>query len=137
MSNLTISIFGNKIFLEIINEIKVFSKFNIKYYEDFDLCIKEAEAKNFLVIFLINEKNKNFFTKNKIKNFPSIFIAESQVLKNLSFNEYNEKLSMPFFIKDFEKKIISLIAKNEFKKNSLIKLQDYTIDKNERKIKKK
>jgi len=136
MSNLTISIFGNKIFLEIINEIKVFSKFNIKYYEDFDLCIKEAEAKNFLVIFLINEKNKNFFTKNKIKNFPSIFIAESQVLKNLSFNEYNEKLSMPFFIKDFEKKIISLIAKNEFKKNSLIKLQDYTIDKNERKIKK-
>ena len=136
MSNLTISIFGNKIFLEIVNEIKIFSKFNIKYYEDFDLCIKEAEAKNFLVIFFINEKSKSFFTKNKIKNFPSIFIAESQILKNLPFNEFNEKLSMPFFVKDFEKKIISIIAKNEFKKNSLIKLEDYIIDKNERKIKK-
>ncbi|HIF62323.1 MAG TPA: response regulator transcription factor [Candidatus Pelagibacter sp.] len=136
MSNLTISIFGNKIFLEIINEIKIFSKFNVKYYEDFDLCIKEAEVNNFLAVFFINEKNKNILTKNKIKNFPTIFIAEPSILKNFFFNEFNEKLSMPFFIKDFEKKIISLMAKNEFKKNSLIKLKSYVIDKNERKIKK-
>ena len=136
MINLTISIFGNKIFFEIISEMKIFSKFNIKYYEDFELCIKEAEINNFLVIFFISEKNKNLLPKNKTKNFPSIFVAEPRILKNLSFYDFNEKLSIPFFIKDFEKKIISLIAKNEFKKNSLIKLEDYIIDKNERKIKK-
>tara|TARA_B110000014_G_C19966991_1_gene500543 strand:+ start:22 stop:660 length:639 start_codon:yes stop_codon:yes gene_type:complete len=136
MINLTISIFGNKIFFEIISEMKIFSKFNIKYYEDFELCIKEAEINNFLVIFFISDKNKNLLTKNKTKNFPSIFVAEPKILKNLSFYDFNEKLSIPFFIKDFEKKIISLIAKNEFKKNSLIKLEDYIIDKNERKIKK-
>ena len=38
MNNLTISIFGNKIFLEIINELKLFSKFKIKYYDRFNLC---------------------------------------------------------------------------------------------------
>ena len=43
---------------------------------------------------------------------------------------------MPFTILDFEKKVVSLIAKNEFKKNSLINLSGYVIDKNERKIKK-
>ena len=43
---------------------------------------------------------------------------------------------MPFTIFDFKKKIISTIAKNVFKKNSLIDLKGYTIDKNERKIKK-
>ena len=43
---------------------------------------------------------------------------------------------MPFNILEFEKRVISLLAKNEFKKNSLIQLKDYTIDKNERKIKK-
>ena len=43
---------------------------------------------------------------------------------------------MPFTIIEFKKKVISLIAKNEFKKNSLIHLNDYVIDKNERKIKK-
>ena len=37
---------------------------------------------------------------------------------------------------DFKKKITSAIAKNEFKKNSLINLKGYIIDKNERKIKK-
>ena len=46
MSNFTISIFGSKIFLEIINEVKLFSKFNIKYYEDLDLCVQDAEKQN-------------------------------------------------------------------------------------------
>ena len=35
-----------------------------------------------------------------------------------------------------KKKVINAITKNEFKKNSLINLNDYVIDKNERKIKK-
>jgi len=48
----------------------------------------------------------------------------------------NEELKMPFTIFDFKKKITSAIAKNEFKKNSLINLKGYIIDKNERKIKK-
>ena len=45
-------------------------------------------------------------------------------------------MKTPFTLIDFEKKITSLIAKNEFKKNSLINLNGYTIDKNERKISK-
>ena len=43
---------------------------------------------------------------------------------------------MPFKILDFQKKIVSLMAKNSFRKNSLINLAGYIIDKNERKIKK-
>ena len=43
---------------------------------------------------------------------------------------------MPFSILEFNKRVVSLIAKSEFKKNSLIALNDYSIDKNERKIKK-
>ena len=45
MDNFTISIFGNKIFFEIIKEIKLFSKYKIKYYENLDLCIKDAKKK--------------------------------------------------------------------------------------------
>jgi DNA-binding response OmpR family regulator len=44
---------------------------------------------------------------------------------------------MPFDILEFEKKVILLMAKNEFKKNSLIKIGNYIVDKNERKIIKK
>ena len=137
MSNLTISIFGNKSFLEIINEIEFFSKFKIKYYEDLDLCVKDAEKQNLLVIFFINKENKHFFNKNQIYNFPSIFTGKSSISKNMSSGELSEQLNIPFTILEFKKKVVSLFAKQEFKKNSIIQLNDYTIDKNERKIKKK
>ena len=136
MSVLTISIFGNKSFLEIINEIKLFSKFKVKYYEDLNLCVKDAVKQNLLVIFFVCEKNKSFFNKNKISYFPSILIAKSSILKDIFSSEFGERLGMPFSILEFEKRVISLIAKNEFKKNSSIHLNDYIIDKNERKIKK-
>ena len=136
MDNFTISIFGSKIFLEIINEVKLFSKFKVKYYENLDLCVKDAEKETQLVVFFVNESNKNFFNKIKINNFPLILIAESSIPENKFSGELVEQLSMPFSILDFKKKIVVLIAKNKFKQNSLIHLSDYVIDKNERKIKK-
>jgi len=136
MTNSIISIFGNKIFLEIINEIKLFSQYKIQYYEDLDLCVKDAKKYNSLAIFFLSKKNISYFSKNEINDFPSILITESSSSKNIFLNELREQLNMPFSIKEFEKMVISLIAKNEFKKNSLIQLDKYTIDKNERKIKK-
>ena len=136
MDNHTISIFGSKIFLEIINELKLFPKFKIKFYDNLDLCIKDAKKESQLVVFFVNELNKNFLNKIKINNFPLILVVESSVTKNKLSGELIEQLDMPFTILDFKKKIISLIAKNEFKKNSLIHLSGYIIDKNERKIKK-
>ena len=136
MTNSTISIFGNKIFLEIINEVRLFSKFKIQYYEDLNLCEQDAEKHNTLAIFFVGKKDISSFRKNKINNFPSILITESSIPKSMFSSELREQLKMPFTILEFEKKIISLLAKNEFRKNSLIKLDDYIIDKNERKIKK-
>ena len=136
MDNHTISIFESKIFLEIINEVKLFSKFKIKFYDNLDLCIKDAKKDSQLVVFFVNELNKNFLNKIKINNFPLILAVESPVTKNKLSGELVEQLCMPFTIFDFKKKIISLIAKNEFKKNSLIHLNGYIIDKNERKLKK-
>ena len=136
MSCSTISIFGNKIFSEILNEMKLFSKYKVKYYDDIDLCVKDAENKNQLVVFFVFKLNKNFFNEIKKKNFPFILVGESSALKNIVSGEIESKLNMPFTILDFKKKVITVVAKNEFKKNSLINLNDYIIDKNERKIKK-
>ena len=136
MDNFTISVFGNKIFFEIISEIKLFSKFEIKHYEDLDLCLKDSAKENQLVVFFINTLDKISFNKIKINSFPQILIAEPSISINKMQGELKEILKIPFTVLDFEKKIISLIAKNEFKKNSLIHLSGYVIDKNERKIKK-
>ena len=65
-----------------------------------------------------------------------IFVDELSASKKLLLSETDDQLNMPFTILDFKKKVITVIAKNEFKKNSLINLSGYIIDKNERKIKK-
>ena len=136
MTNVTISIFGNKIFSEILNEMRLFSKYKIKYYEDLNLCLYDAKKKNHLVIFFVSGLDKNFYNEIKKNNFPLIFVNESSYVKNILSDELNDQLNMPFAILDFKKKIINAFAKNEFKKNSLIYLNNYIIDKNERKIKK-
>ena len=131
MNNFSISILNNKTFFQIIKEIKLFSKYKIKYYEDFNLCVKDAEKGNHLVVFFIKHLDKI----NKY-DFPSILVVKSMGEANKLSNILNEQIKVPFSIFEFKKKIISAIAKNEFKKNSLINLKGYTIDKNERKIKK-
>ena len=136
MTDLTISVFGNKIFSEILNEMKLFSKYKIKYYEDLNLCVNDAKKKNQLVIFFVSGLNRNFFNEIKKNNFPLIFVGESSALKNILSSELYDRINMPFAILDFKKKVIAAIAINEFKKNSLIHLNDYIIDKNERIIKK-
>ena len=136
MNNLTISIFGNQIFFKIINELKLFFKFNIKFYENLDLCLKDALRYKQFVILFVTEKNRDDYKKIEKNNFPIIVISKFPSKKNLMPENLVEQLNIPFAIFELEKKIYSLLVKNEFKRNSLIRLADYTIDKNERKIKK-
>ena len=72
MSASTISIFGNKIFLEIINEIKLFSKFKIKFYDDFNLFVQESEKNNKLAIYFVQNREDNHLSEI-IKNSFQLF----------------------------------------------------------------
>ena len=136
MNKLTISIFGSQIFSEIINEIKLFTKFKLKFYNNLDLCTKEAAIHNQLVVYFISETNKKYYKKIENNSFPFIVIAKSSIPRKILLCDFVEQLNVPFRILDLEKKIDSLLAKYKFKKSSLIDLCGYMIDKNERKIKK-
>ncbi len=133
MYNNIISIFGSKIFLEILEEIKPFTKFKFKYYESLDLCLQKNGKK--IIVLIINKKNRKLFTDvNKIA-FPLLLLHSPNIDTNIS-SDAIDKLTLPLKIWEFEKKITSLISRNEYLENSFIKLGEYIIDKNERKIKK-
>ena len=136
MSNLTISVFGNQLFLEIIKETQLFSKIKIKFYENFDLCLKESEGNQQLLIFFISQLNQININRFLSTNCPIIIINQATSIKKEIDGEFIEFFNMPFSLLDLYKKIISLNARFEFKKSSLINLNGYLIDKNERKIKK-
>ena len=136
MDKLTILIFGNQIFSEIINEVRLFSKFKLKFYDNFDSCIKDAVEHNQLVIFYITEANKKYYKKIENNSFPLIVITQSTIPQNILSSNFTEQLNIPFNILELEKKITYLLARHKFRKSSLINLRGYTIDKNKRKIKK-
>ena len=136
MDKLTILFFGNQIFLEIINEIKLFSKFKLKFYDNLDLCIKDAANHEQLVIFFATKVNKECCKKIENNSFPLIVITKSSISQNILSGDFVELLNIPFNVLDLEKKIVSLVSRYKFRKSSLINLCGYTMDKNERKIKK-
>ena len=136
MNKLTISIFGNQIFQEIINKLDLFSKYKIVSCESSDFFIKNKEKGDHLVIFFLTENNEKDYNKIIKTNYPTILIKKI-FKKSIKFSgELVEQLNMPFSIIDLNSKIVSLLARYKFKKSSLINLHDYIIDKNERKIKK-
>ena len=80
MSNSIISIFDNKGFFEIISEIKLFSKFKNNYYENLDLCVKDAEEHNLLAVFFLDKKVRSISETFEVgtliavpSNLPFIF----------------------------------------------------------------
>ena len=136
MSNLTISIFRNQIFSTIVNESKALSEYKFSHPNDFTSCVNEAKKNNQLIVFFKTEQNNDELQELKNGNFPLLIITKSKATKFSFSRELVDQLKMPFKILDFKKKIVSLTAKHEFKSNSLIYLNDYIIDRNERKIKK-
>ena len=44
MHEQTISIFGNKILFEILNEIKIFSKYKVKFFENYNKYLEDKKT---------------------------------------------------------------------------------------------
>ena len=76
-------------------------------------------------------KDKNFFSKIKI---PKILIQDKDQ-KKVSTNSFELILKLPINIIEFNQTIVDFSKKYEFDKNSLIKIRDYILDKNERVLK--
>ena len=136
MGNLTISVIGNQIFLEIIEELKLFTKYKIKFYHDLSLLTGDSTNSDELFIFFLTDVNKKDYEKLVKNNLPLIVINKPLGSKLILSNAFVELINMPFKVLDLEKKIVSLSARFKFRKSSLINLRGYVIDKNERKIKK-
>ena len=134
MNKLTISIFENKVFLEILKENRLFREAQISFFENYDDESINKVNKNSVVVFFIDEKNIENLAKFKNHNF-SLLIVKNK-LKNIKQikNISEEQISSPFKILDFKNKINFLSAKKKFKDSSLIQLGSYIIDQNERKI---
>ena len=122
-----------------MHKVKVLSlgceNFNISLNElkehlNFDLSISDKNLE------LRSEK------KGKLKNDSILQVVQNcSAIKILAFNQKNkipaffkEKILMPFTLKDINILVENSIAKKNFSNNSSIKIKNYILDKNEKKL---
>ena len=79
------------------------------------------------------------FEKNILQNeinVPKVLIQHEKQKKVQDLDSFDLVFKMPINIIKFNQLIVNLCKKNEFEKNSLIKINDYILDKNQRILKK-
>ncbi|MAV57146.1 MAG: bipartite response regulator [Candidatus Pelagibacter sp.] len=117
-------------FIKSFEEVKSFFSFNLFLIEP--NSIESANEKYDAIIIESTFEKK--VSLEKI-NIPKILIGNKNLRKNTGGN-YQTTLKLPINILKFNQEIIDLCKKSEFGRNSLIKVKDYILDKNERVLKK-
>ncbi len=133
-----------------MHKIKVLSlgpkNFNIsldelKEYLSFDLAISEnlsnvENIQNFKVLLIHEDyiyKNSNDIKKIKEVNLIKVLVYKRN---REHFDFFNDSVLLPLNLGELNNKIENSIIKKSFTNNSAIKIKDYILDKNEKKLSK-
>ena len=123
MHKINVLIFGPSSFVSTLDELKPFLKFN---------PISDELNNDYHVILIHNEALKDNNKKNFIESSNNIKIFASKT-KDLSSN-YDGYLELPANLKEINAVVENVTAKSKFSKNSSIKIKNYLLNKNEKKL---
>ncbi len=125
--------FGNKEFNNSLNELKEYLSFNLETINDYK-DLSSIESYQGLIIHedALNDKSLKDLFKND--NISKILFHNS---KNITGAENIEKLTLPTSIDQINNIVVNNIIKRKFKVNSSLKINNYKLDKNLRRLIKK
>ena len=126
-------VFGTKNFNNSLNEIKEYLDFSLTFFNNDTLFNDKISTINAILIDSEASSDiRNLSLINSANNKPIILMAKHGSLKRYN---YTHKIYLPVIFSDFNAKIVSLITSDKFNQNSSLKIKQYTIDKNEKKLK--
>ena len=126
-------VFGTKNFNNTLNEIKEYLEFSLIFFKDNTLFADKIYSINAVLIDSDVCNNPEILSViNSIVNKPILLIDHKGSFKKCN---YTDKITSPLILSDFNSIILNLVSSKEFSKNSSIKIKQYTIDKNEKKLK--
>ena len=123
MHQLNVLIFGPSSFVSTLNELKHFLKFNPLSNDlnaDHDVILFHKEA-------LKNKKQKDY-----VNNSNAIKICAYK--KKEFLNNYDAYLELPCTLKEINAVVENTVAKTKFSINSSIRIKNYLLNKNEKKL---
>ena len=126
-------VFGSKDFNNTIQEIKENLDFSIVYF-DFNKPISNILS-SITCIIIDNQIYNDIANLDIITNFKKPIIL-LQDLNSTNLNISNNIILLPISLSELKTKIVNIIAKSNFTFNSSVKIKDYTLDKNTKKLRK-
>ena len=126
MHKLNVLIFGPSSFIYTLDELKTFLKFNPLFdniSNKYDAILIHKEA-------LKDKNKKNFITKSTA---IKIYAANKKDL----LSNYDAYLELPANLREINAVVENISAKSKFSKNSSIKIKNFLLNKNEKKLYKK
>ena len=115
-----------------LSEVKDYLDFNITFSQDFKKDIESSKYSGIIIDADILDQDLTTLL-NSIENKIKVLISNAENKHNFLSNKIIDR---PFSIVNLNKIILNLITGDKFNKNSSIKIKDYVLDKNEKKIKK-
>tara|TARA_B110000211_G_C14040085_1_gene536377 strand:- start:432 stop:1055 length:624 start_codon:yes stop_codon:yes gene_type:complete len=129
MHQLNVLVIGPDSFIFTLSELRPYLKFNFSTDINY---LKKKPVHKFDVILFHEKIIKNREIKEIIDNFSTIKIVVSA--GNETRNTYDGTLKLPVSLNDINTIVDNSVAKKAFSKNSSIKIKNFTIDKNEKKL---
>ena len=115
-----------------LSEVKDYLDFNITFSQDFKKDIESSKYSGIIIDADILDQDLTTLL-NSIENKIKVLISNAENKHNFLSNKIIDR---PFSIVNLNKIILNLITGDKFNKNSSIKIKDYVLDKNEKKLKK-
>ncbi len=129
MHRLTILIYGPGEFIETINELKPYLKFNLNFFKENSL---KLSIKNNDGLIIHNQMIEESISKTLISEVEYFkILATDQNKKDVRFDHI---LKLPTTIEEINNAAESASARRRFNQNSSINIKSYLLDKNEKKL---
>ena len=116
-----------------LSEIKEFLNFTPIFFIEESKTPIPTKTRFILVHYDVFENIKILNTINELENKSILLINKSNTANHCNFNE---KMTAPINLNDLNRKIANLVSSSHFSKNSSIKIKEYILDKNEKRLKK-
>ena len=123
---------GKNDFNNSLNELKEHLNFNLSFSKDNKINGNDSNFDAVLIHEGVLADKSVSKSLNKV-NIIKMLISKPE---NSSDFTYDEKIDLPISINELNKKVVELNTKKEFSLNSSIKIKNYILDKNEKKLKK-
>ena len=132
MHKIDVIVLGPNNFFLTLNELRPYLKFNVIFFDNKPFK-DDLYEQNFLLChheYLADGQKIDFVKKSKCIKI----LATNKNEKNYSF--FNKIIQLPISVKDLNYCIENIASKKVFSENSSIKIKNYTLDKNEKKLSK-